>query len=140
MESLKERVRAKPAWDATVSSGFGAFSWALGLAEVFTPHALLGWMGVDKRMAPLVRAYGMREIGAGVAILQNPIGPQFLWSRVAGDALDLATLFFALKGRSRRPDRVTIALGVVAAITVADLLMSARLSQLSASKRLERAS
>ena len=99
-----------------------------------TPHALLGWLGVDKRLAPLVRAFGLREIGAGVGILQNPVGPQFMWARVAGDALDLLTLGAALKGRSKRPDRVTLAIGVIGAITLADLLMSARLTQLSASK------
>lgn len=138
MESLKERVRGKPAITASVSSGFGVLSWALGLAEVFTPHALLDWLGADRKLAPLVRAYGLREIGAGVGVLQNPIGPQFLWARVAGDALDIATLALALRGRSRRPDRVALALGVVGAITVADILMSARLTELAASKRIRK--
>lgn len=135
MESLKERVRAKPAWDATASSGFGALSWVVGLAELFTPHQLLGWMGVDKRMAPLLRGFGLREIGTGVGILQNPMGPQYLWARVAGDALDLAVLACALRPRSRKPERVDLALAVVGAITVVDILMSARLTQLSARKQ-----
>ena len=138
MESLKERVRAKPAFDATASSGFGVLSWALGLAELFLPHQLLEWMGVDPRLAPVLRGFGLREIAAGVGILQNPVGPQFLWSRVAGDALDLLVLGLAFRSRSRRPARVDLAIGVVGAITVLDILMSARLTQLSVGKTAKR--
>lgn len=139
MESLKERVRGKPAITGTLAGSLGWFSWSLGLAELFTPHALLGWLGVDKRLAPLVRAAGLREISAGVCILQNPVGPQFMWGRVAGDALDLLTLGLALRSRTARPGRVVTALGIVGAVTLADIAMAARLTQLSASKTAARA-
>lgn len=139
MKSLQERVRAKPALDGTIAGSFGWLSWGLGLVELFAPKMLLDWLGADEDLAPLVRGYGLREIAAGVGILQNPVGPQFLWARVAGDALDIATLAAALKGRSKRPGRVAIALGVVGAITALDILMSARLTQISAGKRSARA-
>ena len=115
--------------DVALGQGFGAVSWALGLAEVLAPNAILDWLGVDRRMAPLVRAYGLREIGAGTALLARPAGAAFMWARVAGDALDLLTLGAALKGRSTRPDRVTLALGVIGAITLLDVLASARLTR-----------
>ncbi len=134
LEFLKEKVRGKPAVEASVGFGFGLVSWGLGLAELFTPHALLGWLGVDKRMAPLIRAAGLREIGTGVAILQNPVGPQFMGARVVGDALDLLVLGAVLRSRSKQPDRVNLAIGIIGAITLADIFMSARLTQLSASK------
>lgn len=40
----------------------------------------------------LIRAYGVREIAKGVGILTSPNPTPWLWGRVAGDALDLATL------------------------------------------------
>ena len=49
----------------------------------------------------------------------------------------IATLGFAMKS-SRKPHRVAAALGFVGAVTVLDILMSARLSQLSAGRRLAR--
>jgi len=138
MKSLQERVRAKPALDGTVSGSFGWLSWGLGLAELFTPHMLLDWLGVDEEAAPIVRGYGLREIAAGVGILQNPVGPQFLWARVLGDVLDIATLGVALK-KSKKPERVGLALGIVGAITLMDIAMSLRLTQISAAKRSARA-
>ncbi len=130
MESLKERVWGKPAIASTLAAGFGWVSWGLGLAELLTPRALLGWLGVDRRMAPLVRLFGLRETG----ILQNPLGPQFMWARVAGDALDLLALGSALKGATGKPERVRLALGVIGAITLADIALSTHLSLISASK------
>jgi hypothetical protein len=136
---MKEKVRAKPAWDSTLASGFGWLSWGLGLAELFAPKTLARWLGLSGGAAPVIRGYGLREIGAGVGILQNPVGPQFMWARVAGDLLDLASLGAALKGKTTRPQRVGIALGVVGAITVLDVIMSARLTQLQSGKHLARA-
>jgi hypothetical protein len=135
---IEERVRAKPAWDGTVAGGFGWVSWALGLTELFAPRVLLDLLGVDEEAAPIVRGFGLREIASGVAILQNPIGPPFLWARVVGDVLDLAALGVAMK-KSKRPERVGLALGVVGAITLMDILMSLRLTQISAAKRARRA-
>jgi hypothetical protein len=137
MELIKEHVRARPAWDATASSGFGAVSWSLGLAELVAPEAILDWLGVDPKMAPLVRAFGLREIASGIGILQNPMGSGFMWARVAGDALDLMALAAAFRG-SARQDRIKLALGVIGGITLLDILMSARLQQISARKNAAR--
>ncbi len=136
MQSLNEKVRAKPAWDSTIASGFGWLSWGLGLTELFASKAVARWLGLGREARPVIQGYGLREIGAGVGILQNPVGPQFMWARVAGDLLDLATLGATLKGKTTKPQRVGLALGVVGAITVMDLIMSARLTRLQSGKQL----
>src|SRR3954463_14968532 len=68
----------------------GYFSIGLGLAEVLAPRAMARLTGV--RQEGLLQAYGLREIASGVGILSCSRPTEWLWSRVAGDALDLATL------------------------------------------------
>jgi hypothetical protein len=64
-------------------------------------------MGMDD-YAALIRAYGVREIATGAAILYQRDPTPWIWGRVAGDALDLATLAVGLhednpRRRERRP-------------------------------------
>ncbi|HYD57069.1 MAG TPA: hypothetical protein VEB41_09195 [Burkholderiales bacterium] len=71
----------------------GWFSLALGLAEIlFARHVaraagLQGWEN-------LVRACGAREIATGAGILLSEENKQapWVWARVAGDVLDVATV------------------------------------------------
>ncbi len=72
----------------------GWFSLGLGLTELIAPRTLTRALGMDGHEA-LVRAYGAREIGAGIASLstERSLG---LWGRVAGDALDIATVMLAV--------------------------------------------
>ena len=69
----------------------------------------------------LVRAYGVREVGAGILSLaaDKQAG---LWSRVAGDALDIATLATALGPRNRKQNNVGFAMAMVIGITVIDIV------------------
>ena len=110
------------------ATSFGYLSWALGITELLMPKLILRWLGVGREMAPLVRAFGLREISSGVGILRRPKDPRYMWSRVAGDALDMAALVVALRGRSYKPNRVVIAFGLVAAITMLDVTMSQRMN------------
>lgn len=100
----------------------GLFSLGLGLAEVAAPRSLARLTGV--RFSPaLIRAYGLREIAAGIGILTARRPAAWLWGRVAGDALDLATLGAAYAeagGRDR--DRVTAATAAVAGVTALDVI------------------
>jgi hypothetical protein len=52
------------------------------------------------------RLYGLREIGVGVAILAQPTSSAWLWARVAGDVLDLATLGIGEKEQPSHEDRL----------------------------------
>ena len=69
----------------------GWFSIALGLAEFFAPRRVGRMVGVEGN-GSLLQAYGLREFFAGVGILASRRKAPWLWARVVGDALDLATL------------------------------------------------
>ncbi|WP_204280332.1 hypothetical protein, partial [Raoultella ornithinolytica] len=60
----------------------------------------------------LVRVYGAREIGSGILSLSvdKNLG---LWSRVAGDGLDIATVLTALRSDNPKRDNVGIALALL---------------------------
>lgn len=78
-----------------VARGLGWFSIGLGLAETLTPRNLTPYLGLEGRET-LIRAYGLREIAAGIGILASPRPTaRWLWARVGGDALDIATLTLA---------------------------------------------
>ena len=95
----------------------GWFSFGLGLMEMFAPRTVTRAIGMEGHEG-LVRVYGAREVGAGMLSLssERSLG---LCSRVAGDALDIATVM-ALGGRNDRK-RGAAALTLVALIGVAAL-------------------
>jgi hypothetical protein len=73
-------------------------------------------------------ACGVRElvVGAGVATSRSP--RPWLWSRVAGDALDLALLGVALARHPTRRGRTLAATAAVAGITATDIGTARRAS------------
>ena len=98
----------------------GWFSLALGAMEVAIPRTLARRLGL--RGGPwLVRAFGLREIAAGLTILTQPdniIGPS---ARVGGDLLDIAVLAEACLPRNPRREEAEMALVVVLAVTAVDI-------------------
>ena len=117
--------RAQP-WQVA-SQALGWFSLALGSAQLIAPRALGSVIGVGHRPWTL-RALGLREIVSGAGILSQPQQGAWLWSRVAGDAMDLALLGMARRTRRTRR-RLAIAAGAVALVTAADVLCSRQLSR-----------
>lgn len=109
-----------------VARALGWFSIGLGLAELATPRALGTLIGIQRPWT--MRALGLREIAAGAAILTRPREPAFLWTRVAGDAMDLALLGAAFRARDAHRVRLTAALGAVGAVTAVDVMASRRLA------------
>jgi hypothetical protein len=69
----------------------GWFSIGLGLAELAMPRTLARAAGMPN-LPTLTRTYGLREIGTGIGILTAKDPSPWLWGRVAGDALDIATV------------------------------------------------
>lgn len=99
----------------------GVFSLGLGFAELFAPGVVSRLSGV--RYPGLLRAYGLREITSGMGILLNRRPAGWLWSRVAGDVMDLATLGAAYaEGGRRDRTRVLAAAGTVAGVTALDIV------------------
>jgi uncharacterized membrane protein len=108
------------------------FSIGLGAAELLAPRTVARLAGIrkPKSVSGAVRALGVREPAHGAAILANPRHPASLWSRVAGDGIDL---FMLQRARQRRPvndTRFRAASAAVMAVTAADLIVAQRLTTL----------
>lgn len=118
---------ATPVWGKRLAVGLGWFSIGLGLAELAATGPLTRWLGVEDH-AKLVRAYGLREIATGAAILTGSRIAPLLWGRVAGDALDLASLGAALRDEDSNHKAVAIAIGAVVGVTLLDVVGGKALS------------
>jgi hypothetical protein len=91
------------------------------------PGKLARALGLQGRER-LVQAYGVREIGAGMGALSINPAPA-VWSRVAGDAVDLATLAVgARRGNEGQRKNVWIAAALVVGVTALDLITAAALT------------
>jgi hypothetical protein len=75
----------------SVARGLGWFSIGLGLAEILMPRAMARGLGMQGR-EQLLFVYGLREIATGIGLLASSRRTPWMWGRVAGDALDMATL------------------------------------------------
>lgn len=107
-----------------VAEGLGWFSIALGLAELAAPQQLAKLAGLRPSPAVIttLRSMGAREIASGFAILANPVSARPVWSRVAGDALDLALLTSAIGAEGGQRNRTLLATAAVAGVALADVL------------------
>jgi uncharacterized membrane protein len=107
-----------------VIKALGWFSLGLGVAQLLAPRAISRAIGIAERPV-LMRTVGMREIAAGVGILsQRQRGP-WLWTRVAGDAMDLTLLGLAARrSGSVQRNRIGMATAAVAGVAMLDVLSS----------------
>jgi hypothetical protein len=97
----------------------GWFSIGLGLAELAMPRALARAAGMPNAPA-LTRAYGLREIGTGIGLLASRDPTPWLWGRVAGDALDIATVGLGLV-TAGRPLRTLTSVAMLLGIAFLDM-------------------
>ena len=112
----------------SLAQGLGWFSIGLGMAEVLAPGHLARFLGMEER-TELFRAYGAREIMSGIGILSQEDPTPWIWARVGGDALDLATLATGLDDDNPRKQNVMAAVAAVAGVTVLDAICAQRLSR-----------
>ncbi len=115
-------------WNVKNSRRLGWLSLGIGAIEVFATRQLEEEMGIDDS-AGVIRAFGVREIAAGVSILAQPglNGPLVgsLWARLGGDILDLLALGEAARS-TRRPGAVATITAIVMAVTGVDALFAWR--------------
>ncbi|MGF7159922.1 hypothetical protein FHS85_001545 [Rhodoligotrophos appendicifer] len=71
----------------------------------------------------------MREIATGIGILASEDPTPWIWGRVAGDVLDIATLAPGLSADNPRRDTVAVAMGLVGAVTAVDIACARSLGQ-----------
>jgi uncharacterized membrane protein len=111
---------------AQLSRALGWLSIGVGLAALLAPRAIARNAGLPSSTL-LLRAVGVRELVCGVGLLTQPKAPAWRWSRVAGDAMDLALLGYA--ARAAGPGRLDGARGrlgatamLVAGVTALDVV------------------
>ena len=124
MEYQKQYNRQMAARRA--ANGLGWFSIGLGLTELLCARPLARWMGM-RGQEDTLRFYGVRELGTGIGLLLAKDKAPWVWGRVAGDALDIATLAAQFDGNPRKPQLVA-ALAAVAGATMADVVTAQELS------------
>jgi uncharacterized membrane protein len=114
--------------DELLARALGWFSIGIGLAESIAPGRIASVAGAPRR-GGLIRLFGMREMTAGVGLLADRRPTTWMWSRVAGDVLDLAALLLAFSSPRARRRRLIAATVAVAGVTAVDVLCARRLSR-----------
>jgi uncharacterized membrane protein len=117
-----------------LAKGLGWFGIGLGLAQVAAPGSIAKLIGIshENGRRTLIRLCGLREIATGIGILSQRKPAGWLWGRVAGDLLDLASLGSAMKSDNVNRTRVTMAAGAVLGVTALDVYCGQQLSRRSA--------
>jgi len=122
-----QRTRRPDPSAVTLARGLGWFSVALGAAELAAPRFFTRNLGM-RGQETMIRAYGLRELAAGVGILASRDPTPWVWARIAGDGLDLATLGIEYQRRSHRRETIGVALAAVAGVTLLDAVCAQMLT------------
>ena len=72
---------------------------------------------------------GQREIATGIGILSSDQPAPWIWGRVGGDALDMATLAGGLQPDNPKKENVEMALAAVAGVAALDVVCGASLAR-----------
>ncbi|MEE6259825.1 SRPBCC family protein [Plantactinospora sonchi] len=117
----------------------GVLSLGLGAAAIGASHQVGRLIGVgDSATArtAVLPVVGARELLSGIGLLVSRQPAGWVWSRVAGDAMDLAALAMARQQRGgERRQRVDVALAVVAGVTALDLMAAVLTSRAAGARR-----
>ncbi|GJE78846.1 cyclase dehydrase [Methylorubrum thiocyanatum] len=123
----QSRRRPDPATEG-LAQGLGWFSLGLGAAEIVAGAAIARWLGKPE-LTPVIRAYGVREIVTGVGILGSKDATPWIWGRIGGDAVDIATVLPALEERNPQRGNAMVALMALAGVTALDVVCARNLTQ-----------
>src|SRR5688572_9525687 len=102
------------------------FSIGLGLTELLAARRLTRFLGLEG-LEPVVRAFGVREIASGITMLSTE-KETGLWSRLAGDVLDVAFLARGLSLNNPQRRNAKWAMLAVAGVTALDALAATAVS------------
>src|SRR5437764_2272412 len=112
-----------------VTQFLGWFSIGLGAAELLAPRATARLIGLNEdEHTTLLRTYGLREIAAGVGILTRPKPTYWMWNRVLGDTIDLASLGKAMRSPINNKTRLMGATMAVLGVMALDIICSISLT------------
>lgn len=113
--------------DIELAKGLGLFSLALGTVELVAGRQIAGALGIGSPW--LVRICGAREIAAGLGVIAAPDRAGPVWSRVAGDGLDLAVLGVALNRDTSHHRAAAWAIFAVVGVTLLDIATATALTR-----------
>lgn len=113
--------------DRRLTQALGWFSVGLGLVELLAPRTVGRAIGVGDHPA-ILRAVGVRELLSGVGLLTERSPGGWAWSRVAGDAMDLALLGAAMRAPDAQPQRIAAAATFVLGAAALDVYAGQRLA------------
>jgi uncharacterized membrane protein len=128
-QNSRQPVGVSQITEERLATGLAWFSIGLGLAEVFAPKGLAKLIGVNGNHVTLFRFLGLREIASGVGILTNRRPAGWLWSRVAGDAMDLSLLTAAMTAKKSNKTRLAVATAAVAGVSALDVYEAQQLTR-----------
>src|SRR3954470_22584666 len=113
------------------ADALGWASSALGAPMLAAPRWFLRTIGVedDHRAVLWTVGVGVREQIAMLNIVANRQRRIGMWSRVAGDTMDMALLVQARRHRCRDADRLHAAMAAVAGFWLVDLITAIALSR-----------
>ena len=124
----RERSQSQSDNTEQLARFLGWFSIGLGVAEIVAPGRLAQFIGV-KNNPTMFRLMGAREIGSGIAILTQERPAGAVWSRVAGDILDLVLLSTQLDSHNPEREKTLTATMSVLGVTALDIFTARRLSR-----------
>lgn len=113
-----------------LAMALGLFSLALGAAQVAAPGVMSRLVGASPtpRRRTTMRSVGLRELANGFAILTQPRQASWLWSRLAGDAVDLALLARVTTDRRNSKGRAIAASAAVLGVAALDYMAANQLT------------
>jgi uncharacterized membrane protein len=126
--------RAEDEQPTRLARPLGWFSIGLGVAQMTAPRSVarvIGARGNDMQCT-VMRALGLREFASGLGILRGRRASPWLWSRVVGDAMDLALLGSVFTARRTDQSRVAVAAAAVAGVTALDIIAARRSARMPA--------
>jgi uncharacterized membrane protein len=126
-----EEPRAQKGPNEKLASFLGWFSVGLGVSQIVMPRVVSRICGVDDSdgNTVLMRALGVRELTSGVGILTQQHPTNWVWSRVAGDVMDLAMLGKVYSNDENHRGRTTLATAAVLGVLALDVLSAQQLQQ-----------
>jgi hypothetical protein len=109
-----------------LGTALGWFSIGLGVVGLVAPRRMTRAFGM-RGQEPAFRAFGAREIAAGVLSLSvdRTAG---IWSRVAGDMLDITTISSAVHPSNPKRRNAKLAVTLVAGVALIDIMTAMCLS------------
>ncbi len=118
----------------------GLFSVGLGLMQLTAPDTVTRMVGArpTDRSRRTMRGLGARELTNGMAILSRPRSPEWMWSRVVGDTMDLTLLSRVYSSNDSHRGRTIAATAAVLGVAALDYVCAQQLQMSSRTDPLPR--